>query len=78
MDTKDPFSHDSVNTIRGIGREWALSCRHDPPHIRNYKNREREKGRRQPDADLGPPPSREKERGGAEIRDGTEGFEITI
>ncbi len=78
MDAKDPFSHDSVNTIHGIAREWALSCRHDPPHIRKYKNREREKGRRLPDADLEPPPEGQKGRATAKIRDGTEGFEITI
>ncbi len=76
MDAKDPFSHDSVNTIQGIGREWALSCRHDPPHIRKYKNREREKERRLPD--LEPPPENEKDRATTKIRDGTEGFEITI
>ncbi len=78
MDGKDPFSHDSVNTIQGISREWALSCRHDPPHIRKYKNREREKGRRLPDAEPAPPPAKEKDRPSTEIRDGTEGFEITI
>jgi len=78
MDAKDPFSHDSVNTIHGIGREWALSCRHDPPHIRQYKNREREKGRRFPDAEQKPPPESKEDRGAIKIRDGTEGFEITI
>ena len=78
MDAKDAFSHDSVNTIQGIGREWALSCRHDPPRIRKYKNREREKGRRPPDAEQKPPPESEKNRAASKIRDGTEGFEITI
>jgi hypothetical protein len=78
MDAKDPFSHDSVNTIPGIGREWALSCRHDPPHIRKYKNREREKGQRSPDGGPEPPPESEKGRVTTKIRDGTEGFEITI
>ena len=78
MDAKDPFSHDSVNTIHGIGREWALCGRHDPPLIRKYKNREREKGRRLPDAEQKPSPEREKDRAATKIRDGTEGFEITI
>ena len=78
MDAKDPFSIDPVNTIRGIGREWALSCRHDPPHIRRYKNREREKGRQLPDAEQQPPPESKEDRAAIKIRDGTEGFEIMI
>ena len=66
MDAKDPFSHDSVNTIQGIGREWALSCRHDPPHIRQYKNREREKGRPFPDAERKTSAGKRKGTGGHE------------
>ncbi len=77
MDAKDPFSHDSVNTIRSVGRDLSLSCRHDPPHIRKYKDRERDKGRRPPDSGPEPPPAKEKG-AAAKTRDGTEGFEITI
>jgi len=69
MDWKDPFSRDSVNTIRGIGREWALPCRHDPPRIRKHRNRDREKERRPPDPEQKPPPA---------TKDDAEGFEIIV
>ena len=55
MDFKS-FSADSIVTVQGIGREWAMPGRHGPPFLKRYKGPVRDNdGRRAPDRHEHPP-----------------------
>ena len=75
---KDAFSYDSVLHIHSLGKEWANLRQHDPPYRKRGKAGHREHEHHGPGTEHEEPPANEKNRDHPEVKDGAEGFEITV